>query len=194
MLAPTHNAWRRLAAKPVRRHVVPVHVAEATIEDARAIARLHVASWQAGYRGMIPDSVLDRLDPDAWAQQWVASITGSTATVAVARRENVLCGFCSSEAARDPDLSESVGEITAIYVEPGSWSQGIGQALLASELPRLARAGFTSVVLWVLEANSRAQRFYRAAGFRPDGSHRHALGELEIPEMRFSRSIQQHAA
>ena len=36
----------------------------ATPEDARAIAEVHVASWRAAYRGVLPDTYLDRLSVD----------------------------------------------------------------------------------------------------------------------------------
>jgi ribosomal protein S18 acetylase RimI-like enzyme len=37
-------------------------------------------------------------------------------------------------------------------------------------LSRLRGDGFAEVVLWVLEGNRRAVRFYRRFGFVPDGS------------------------
>ena len=37
-------------------------------------------------------------------------------------------------------------------------------------LRRLADAGFREAVLWVLETNEAAQRFYEAGGWQPDGS------------------------
>jgi hypothetical protein len=37
-------------------------VRRATLDDAPAIARVHVAAWQRAYRGQMPDAVLDGLD------------------------------------------------------------------------------------------------------------------------------------
>ena len=161
----------------------------ATPDDADDIARVHVASWRAAYRGVVPDSVLDALDPIARARQWSANIAEPVRHVALARAGGRVVGFCSSQPRRDEGLGERVAEITAIYVAPRAWGQGVGRALLAAELPRLASAGFVAVVLWVLDANARAQRFYRAAGFAADGARRLALGELAIPEHRLTRPL-----
>ena len=38
-------------------------------DDAEAIARVHVHGWQAGYAGIMPEEVLSRLNPRAWAQR-----------------------------------------------------------------------------------------------------------------------------
>lgn len=36
-------------------------VRKATSEDAPAIAKIHVETWQSVYRGQMPDSLLDNL-------------------------------------------------------------------------------------------------------------------------------------
>src|SRR5918995_519107 len=38
-------------------------------DDAERIAGVHVRAWQAGYAGIIPAEVLDRLNVNAWAQR-----------------------------------------------------------------------------------------------------------------------------
>jgi len=35
-----------------------VEIRDARVEEARAIAEVHVASWQAAYRGLLPAEVL----------------------------------------------------------------------------------------------------------------------------------------
>jgi hypothetical protein len=39
----------------------------AQASDARAIAEVHVRSWQAAYRDLLPQEYLDGLDPGHWA-------------------------------------------------------------------------------------------------------------------------------
>ena len=34
----------------------------ATLEDARKIAEIQVASWQVAYRGILPDEFLDQMN------------------------------------------------------------------------------------------------------------------------------------
>src|SRR6267378_3827093 len=39
-------------------------------DDAIGVARVHVRSWQAGYRKLLPDDYLDRLRPEERAQRY----------------------------------------------------------------------------------------------------------------------------
>jgi hypothetical protein len=39
-------------------------------DDALAVARVHVRSWQAAYRTLIPDDYLDQLRPEDRAQRY----------------------------------------------------------------------------------------------------------------------------
>jgi hypothetical protein len=41
-----------------------VHVRPARPDDAAAVAGVHVRSWQAGYRGLLPDAYLEALRPE----------------------------------------------------------------------------------------------------------------------------------
>jgi GNAT superfamily N-acetyltransferase len=63
-----------------------------------------------------------------------------------------------------------VGELYAIYVTPDAWGTGAGRALMAEHLERIWRSGFDEAVLWVLDDNPRARRFYEAAGWTTDGA------------------------
>jgi ribosomal protein S18 acetylase RimI-like enzyme len=44
-----------------------------------------------------------------------------------------------------------------------------GRMLLTRVTKRLGSLGYASAVLWVLESNVRARRFYEIAGWNPDG-------------------------
>ena len=62
------------------------------------------------------------------------------------------------------------GELAAIYLLPGAWGKGLGRELMSSALSALSDAGFGEATLWVLDTNSRARRFYEAAGWHADGA------------------------
>jgi GNAT superfamily N-acetyltransferase len=73
--------------------------------------------------------------------------------------------------ARDDDAEPaSAGELAAIYLVPELWGTGLGRELMASGLSALCDAGFGEATLWVLDTNSRARRFYEAAGWHADGA------------------------
>jgi GNAT superfamily N-acetyltransferase len=86
---------------------------------------------------------------------------------------------------RTPDA-----ELYAIYVDPGRYGGGIGQALLQASLRRCTDAGHERVFLWVLEGNIRARRFYERAGFRADGTEEpFEVDGVAVPEVRYARNL-----
>ncbi len=140
--------------------------------DESAIAELHVVAWQVTYRGMVPDEYLDGLSVPRRTQGWrqvIAGIESPGEELLVALEGGQLQGFVHSCRSRDPDAGPHVGEVTAIYVHPDHWGEGIGRRLLEQSVGRLGEAGFSSATLWVLDLNHRARAFYASAGWLPDG-------------------------
>jgi ribosomal protein S18 acetylase RimI-like enzyme len=173
---------------------VEVRVRPAVIDDAPAIAQLHVRAWQAAYRGLVPDALLDGLSVRARETRWRELLAGAPRTL-VAIVAGEVAGFCSTVApARDEDLPPRTAEIAAIYVDPDRWRSGAGQALLDAALDGLRDEGHEAVVLWVLAGNERALRFYEACGLLADGATKlEPLGSVEqvegLPQVRLRRAL-----
>ncbi|MHB8436686.1 MAG: GNAT family N-acetyltransferase [Acidimicrobiales bacterium] len=152
----------------------------AETSDAEQMARAHIAAWQAGYRGMMPDKYLDGLDLAARTERWRSALAtggragqalwnGSHETVLVVEdHESRVVGLASIGATRD-DKQGELGELWMLNIEPGSWSQGLGRQLLEAAEEQLRQAGYREAVLWVLDVNGRARRFYERAGWWLDG-------------------------
>jgi hypothetical protein len=62
--------------------------------DAQAIAAVHVHSWQWGYRGQIPDEILENLDIAQRARDWLEIMTAPhrTASLYLADRSGLPVG------------------------------------------------------------------------------------------------------
>ncbi|MDG4767112.1 GNAT family N-acetyltransferase [Solwaraspora sp. WMMD406] len=151
-------------------------IRQETLEDAEAIATVHVRAWRAGYAGLIPADVLDRLNVAAWAQRRRDTGTADPDhpfRTVVAVRDNRIVGFSTFGPYRiDQDrdqLDPTYGEIVTMYVDPAHWGDGVGRELLAASVAGLAALGWGPVRLWVLAGNQRGRRFYERAGLRPDG-------------------------
>ena len=152
-------------------------------DDAAGIADIHVRSWRATYRGLVPDAILDGLSVDRRTTGWQqtlerqardlaeAPVVAPERTWVVETAERVV-GFAGS----GPGRAESApppagsGEVYAIYVAPEWLGLGYGRTLFHHAVSDLRTRAFDPIVVWVFEANATARRFYEAAGFRPDGA------------------------
>ena len=148
-------------------------IRRATVDDAVAIAGVHVRAWRWAYRGIIPDDVLAAMSLPEREEKWREHFERDDgAETFVAEEGARVLGFCTIGAARDEGLDGSVGELQAIYLDEDGAGRGVGRALLAVAIARLRERGYVRAILWVLEHNPRARRFYEAAGWRPDGAVR----------------------
>ena len=160
----------------------------ATGQDADAIARIHTASWQAGYRGVMPSELLDGLRWQDRAERWRTILANqrpgeSTLIVALDDRD---VGFCSVGPTREdhPALTDTF-ELYAIYLLPEAWGTDLGTALLTASLERVP-AQAPAVTLWVLADNPRARGFYERHGFALDGATKSEdFGGRALEEVRY---------
>jgi len=129
--------------------------------DAAAISRVHIASWRTTYRGIVPATFLDALDPEERAVRWL-KIIDSGSHLVVAEIEGQIVGFINGGPIREP-LANYDAELYAIYLLEGTQRKGIGTALLIALMKCLYEEGYRSMVVWVLEANG-SQRFYEKTG------------------------------
>lgn len=197
-MAACHEAasHRNRFATPLDSHEdLSVIVRAAQVEDAERIAEIHVLGWQGGYRGLMPQIYLDALDPSERLPYRLRSLQEADwsrgGCFVVADDEGELAGFADVGRSRDDDAeSDGVGEVSAIYLVPNAWGQGLGRELMVAGLGHLARLGYQQVTLWVLDTNVRAQRFYEAAGFRPDGAVKidDSRG-FALQELRYRRTL-----
>lgn len=166
-----------------------VEIRPATPEDGPAIGAVHVASWRAGYAGLVSAERLAALDPVARGRTWGERISaGSTLRVLVV--DGRVVGFAGTEPSRDPDEAEGVRELTVLYLEPSAWGRGLGRRLLDHVVAEATTAGAREMTLWTFAENARALRCYEAAGFEPDATEKRWDPEGEdLLEVRLRRPL-----
>lgn len=148
----------------------------AVVADAPAVASVHVRTWQAAYRGLVPDSVLDGLSVQERTSMWERGIPHGGVWVGLVDDEVV--GFAAVGPSREPDAAF---ELYAIYVLPSAWGTSVG-----FELADAALGDEQDVILWVFDDNPRARRFYERFGFRADGlSKTETIGGATLNEIRY---------
>jgi GNAT superfamily N-acetyltransferase len=168
--------------------VVTVHPARP--DDALPVAGVHVRSWQAAYRGLLPDEYLDGLRAEERTARYTFGSTDPDVPYTmVAVDAGIVRGFATTGPCRDAEAPE-VGELQALYVDPPSWGTGIGRILIEAARSRLGHQGFSTAVLWALMGNERARRFYRLDGWEEEDAFRHqVVWAVPVDETRFRRSL-----
>ena len=152
-------------------------------DDAAAIIGVRIASWNAAYAKHLPADAWADYDVDAASRRLAGTIETGPTRLLVADADDTIVGYSMFGAARDDDLPDGTSEVYAIYLHPDAWSTGAGRDLMSETLAVLEGK---LVVLWVLENNHRARRFYELAGFAADGSRKHAeMPGGPIPEVRY---------
>ena len=168
-----------------------VEIREATPDDARAIAEVHVASWRWAYRDDLPAEFLDGLTVDDREREWSGWLThGARAGTLVAQDGGVLVGFCSFGPSRDEGASEGTAEILTLYLLEDAAGRGIGRALFAAAADRLREHGYDRAMLWVMASNDRSRRFYERAGWSWDGTtSEHRFDCANVPIVRYAADL-----
>ena len=165
-------------------------VRHATSEDSRAIATIHVLSWQAAYEGIVPAQFLASLSVDQREGAWRRRLEQGPPGTWVIEEHGGVLGWISAGPSRDTDALSSTSELLAIYVDPKHWRRGVGQRLWDEVEDQLRRSGFSDVTLWVLRDNTGALAFYRSNGFVVDGIEKTVeLGGTELVEIRLRKGL-----
>ena len=145
-----------------------MEIRPARIADAAGIADVHVRTWQAAYPHVFGAERLAGLDVEARAERW-ARVLRDGESVFVADEEGRVVAFVSVGPAQDDD---QVGELYAIYALPEAWGTGAGRTLIRAGVQALREGGYPAAILWVLEDNPRARRFYEREGWELDGAEK----------------------
>ena len=160
----------------------------AALDDAMAIAAIHIASWQWAYAGIVPAGYLDGLTSTlaARTERWLGILGRSESQTLVAEAEGRVCGWISFGALRDADASPTHGEIWAIYLDPAAVRRGIGRALWQAATQAIEAAGQDTLYVWVLQGNGSTVDFYRAMGLEAETTQIRldSIGGVELPVIR----------
>ncbi len=165
--------------------------------DADAITDVQVASWRAGYAHVFPDSVLYADDFDSSRRTfWRNWRFGPGHRIAVvlepAEGEARPIGFCSYGPERERARGHTGrGEVWAFYLHPDYWGSGAADSMMEHVEQRLQAEGFGTVVLWVLDDNPRARRFYERHGWSATGiaANFDDYCEVSVPEVEYRKEL-----
>jgi len=138
-------------------------VRPADVDDAPAIARVHVATWRSAYRGLLPADFLASLSEGHYEERWRRTLHDSVARVFVAENVEGVVGFASGGPERAGEAGYD-GELYAIYVIEEGQGRGHGRRLVQAVVGGLREMGLDDMIVWVLRDNSAARGFYERLG------------------------------
>lgn len=134
-------------------------VRPAVLDDAAAIARVHVASWRTTYGGLLPDDFLSSLSEESYTDRWRRVMGDGLSRVFVVDQDQDVVGFasCGRERAGETGFS---GELYAIYILDRAQRQGHGRELVRAAAGALREMKLPDMIVWVLRDNAGARHFY----------------------------------
>ena len=159
-----------------------VVIRKAEVEDAAGIAQVQVQSWRTTYAGIVPESFLAEMSEAEQTGRWRMLLTDDVVAMA-AEREGRIVGFAIGGASRDR-VQGCDAELYAIYLLAVEQRLRIGTELLRETARGLSEAGFASMDVWVLQANS-AKRFYERMGAQYAAAKEIEIGGVKLMEEGF---------
>lgn len=164
-------------------------IRRATIYDFVILGKIHYESWQSAYKGIVPDTKLQKMSPEKSEKIFLNQIEKGLGETVIIYKESQAAGFITIGKCRDEDKDNKSGEIWGIYLLPSFWRQSIGTELINWGINELRNKGYSSVYLWVLEENLNACRFYERLGFVHDGKTKEINLDKPLIECRYVKMI-----
>jgi GNAT superfamily N-acetyltransferase len=137
----------------------------AEVEDAAAIARVHVETWRTAYTGIIPQSYLDSMTVQNRTFVWIRLLERSApaaVTLVSEDHDRRIIGFVAGGALRHRD-DRYQAEISSLYVLASHQRESHGRRLFLAAGNRLAGYGLRGLFVWVL-ADNPWRHFYEGLG------------------------------
>jgi len=162
-------------------------IRKAVYDDAPAVASIHARSWVAAYTGFFPEKLMAETNAKRLEQRR-KSLKGEHNTY-VAVLDGRVVGFCGIARVTEDDLPGWF-RVGALYLDPDTFRQGVGRKLMEFSVDLARAEGCPGVLLYVLEDNLRARRFYEACGFAHDGKRITVeFGGKPLEELRYTMKL-----
>ena len=136
-----------------------------TEDEIKGKAYVHWKAWQEAYAGLIDRDFLDGRTLETAEERALKAFRNGYKTL-IAKDGDRVIGFADYGPYRGDDLTDA-GEVYAIYILKEYYGKSVGYALMNKAIEALKADSQT--VVWVLEGNERAIRFYKRCGFLSDG-------------------------
>lgn len=142
-----------------------INLREASISDAKAIAKVHVDTRKETYKGIIPDSYLSKRTYETTMKNWTHRISNPHSSefifVAVNNKGKIV-GFTSVSTMSGDDEFE--GLLSTLYISKNYQCQGIGRLLVKAAVIKMIENDIRSLIVWVYVKNPSCKFYERFGG------------------------------
>ena len=157
--------------------------------DAPAMAEIHMRSWEAAYRDIVPAAYIREKNAGR-LELWRRVITEDNDSRYIILADGNPAGMLCIGPSKDDDAADGDYELYAIYLHPDYYRQGIGTQAVDYAVDTARKLGKLSMTLWVFAENANAIAFYSAVGFAPDGMARTGEYGKTLDTIRMRRELQ----
>ena len=143
--------------------LLAIDIRPACPTDAHALCGVHESSWREAYAGILPPRALEAFIQRRDLAWWVRA--ARHASLMVIEAGDAVVGYASYGRNRTAALPQA-GEVYELYLAPAYQGVGLGRGLFTAVRERLVLRHGPGVVVWAIEENERAMRFYAGQGGR----------------------------
>ena len=136
--------------------------------DAPDMAEIHMRSWEAAYKDIIPAEYIREKNAGR-LEQWKRILTEMKYPQYVIQKNGKPDGIMCIASPQDDDLADDFYELHGIYLHSNYYRQGIGTQAMEFAFDTARNANKKFMTVWVFEDNINSVKFYEKCGFVPDG-------------------------
>lgn len=148
--------------------------------DEKTLAYIQTESWKAAFKDILSPDVLEKCTNLGKATMMYRRLLeqniGNGYLLKVEDKPHCIAWWDST---REKDMP-GYAELICIHSLPDQWRSGYGSKMMDTVLHDISVAGYTKVMLWVFEENTRARQFYERHGFTTEGKSKPNIEPIEI--------------
>jgi len=166
------------------------YIRNANREDADDLALIYSKSFKTAFKGIVSDELLDdKFSYNKLRGRLNKEITLGTPTNSIMAIDDIHVGMITYVVCKNEEFEGLQADILRIYLLPEYWGRSIGMQLMEWALNDIQTKGCKKAVLWVIEDNVRARKFYEKLGFVHEGETRIINVGIEVRDMKYVKYL-----
>jgi ribosomal protein S18 acetylase RimI-like enzyme len=149
------------------------------------LAKIYWAAWNHAFSKHFPPENLERVTVGDFEERWRGYFADENVSSFVYKQNSAPLGFVACRIQHDKSA-----EIVSMMVLPTCIRTGIGSKLMEKALSYLSGKRCKTAILWVVEENTNARRFYERFGFSPSKEQRHINRYgIELCQLQYEKHL-----